>query len=125
MLIELWRKMVAEDYRSTCCVICGNDFELGSVYPVVAGDQGQELMEMCLTCLDYLNRRKVDPEDPTFDNWPARDWPTLEDLEDARRRYPEPMFETYEEMLTACPDFDTEDEILAAQIVWRMERERV
>ncbi len=123
MLIELWRKMVAEDYRSTVCAICGNDFELGSVYPVAAGDQGQELREMCPTCLDYLNRRKVDSKDPTLENWPARDWPTLEDLEGLRRRYPEPMFETHEEMMAACPDVDTEEEFIQASIVWKMERE--
>ncbi len=78
---------------------------------------------MCLMCLDYLNRRKVDPEDPTFDNWPARDWPTLEDLEGLRRRYPEPMFGTREELKAAATDFDTEDEFIQASFVWRMERE--
>lgn len=123
MLIELWRKMVATDYGTTVCAICGNGVELGSVYPVVSGDQGQELSEMCPVCLDYLNSRKAASQDPTFDNWPARDWPTLEDLDDARRRYPEPMFKTHEEYRAACPDFDAEEEILAAQIVWRMERE--
>ncbi len=123
MLIELWRKMVADDYRNTCCAICGNDFERGSVYPVVAGDQGQELGEMCPTCLDYLNRRKVGQEDPTFDNWPACDWPTPEVLEGLRQRYPEPMFGTREELKAACPDFNTEEEHIRASIVWRMERE--
>jgi hypothetical protein len=123
MLIELWRKEIAEGRAITLCAICGNDFELGSVYPVVAGDRGQELGEMCPACLDYLNRRKADAEDPTAGNWPARDWPTLGDLEDARRRYPEPMFESREAWNAACPDFEVEEEVLATQIVWRMECE--
>ena len=125
MLIELWRKMVAEDYRITCCVICGNDFELGSVYPVVAGDQGQELMEMCLTCLDYLNRRKEDTEDSTAGNWPARGWPTLEDLAEARRRYPSPLFETRGDLVAAAVDFEADERITRETIIWSMERETV
>lgn len=108
MLIELWRKEEDLGYSRTVCAVCGNDFGLGSVYPMIAGDQGQDLGEMCLTCLDYLNRRKNDGEDPTFGNWPARDWPTVEDLEDARRRYPEPI-----------PEGD--DNV----IVWRMEMEKL
>lgn len=109
MLIELWRTEAQPLYSNTCCAVCGNDFNLGTVYPMVAGDQGQDLGEMCLTCLDYLNRRKNDAEDWWVrENWPARDWPTVEDLEEARRRYPEPI-----------PEND--DNI----VVWRMERERV
>jgi hypothetical protein len=34
MLIELYRKLVAADASTELCVICGNEFELGSVYPV-------------------------------------------------------------------------------------------
>ncbi len=108
MLIELWRKEPEIGYSATCCAVCGNDFELGSVYPMIAGDQGEELGEMCPTCLDYLNRRKEDAADPTLGNWPARDWPTVEDLEEARRRYPEPA---------------TEDDHNI--IVWRMKREKL
>ena len=125
MLIELWRKESAEHYSVTPCAICGNDFELGTVYPIVAGDQGQELGEMCPTCLEYLNLRKADAEDSTEGNWPAREWPTLEDLEEARRRYPEPMFRAREEQRAACSDFDAEEEVLRTQIVWKMEREHV
>ena len=106
MLIELWRTEAQPLYSMTCCGICGNDFELGSVYPMIAGDRGVDLGEMCSTCLDYLNRRKQDAEDPALGNWPARDWPTVEDLEEARRRYPEPVQE--------------DDDVV---IVWRMERE--
>lgn len=81
---------------------------------------------MCPTCLDYLNRRKNDDEDPTLGNWPARDWPTLEDLEDARRRYPEPMFVTHADLLAAVAvDMDADERLTGETIIWKMGRERV
>src|SRR5215212_2183175 len=123
MLIELWRKVFAEDYAHCCCGICGNDFDRGNVFPVAAADDGAELGEMCPVCLQYLNRRKMDAEDPTLGNWPARDWPTPQDLEEARRRYPEHMFETSADLLAASTDRETEEEIYRASVVWRMERE--
>lgn len=107
MLIELWRIEDQPLYTMTCCAICGDDFELGSVYVQVSGDRGEDLGEMCPTCLDYLNRRKADAQDPARGNWPSRDWPTVKDLKEARRRYPEPI-----------PDDD--DNI----VVWKMEREK-
>lgn len=124
MLIELWRKVVATDYAHTCCAVCGNDFERGAVYPVALSDHGDELGEMCSYCLDYLNRRKEDADDPTRGNWPARDWPSLEDLEDARWRYPDPMYASRDDLEAAAPDFDAADEVYEASIVWEMEREK-
>ena len=70
-------------------------------------------------------RRKNDGFDPTLDNWPARNWPTPADLQDARRRYPEPMFVDAAAMKVAAPDFDAEDDVFEAMVVWRMERETV
>src|SRR5215218_3491608 len=125
MIIELWRKVIATDYSSTSCGICGNDFDRGCVFPVAAADDGAELGEICPTCLQYLNRRKEDAEDPTLGNWPARDWPTPQDLDEARRRYPEPVFETSDDLLAAATDRDAEEEIYRASVVWRMEPERV
>lgn len=125
MLIELWRKEVATSYSSTCCAICGNDFELGSVYPMVSSDSGHDLGEMCPVCLDYLNRRKGAPEDPRTTNWPSRDWPTVEDLEEARRRYPFPMFETEDDLVAAAVDEEADWKLVQDCRVWRMERERV
>src|SRR5215211_6192245 len=105
MIIELWRKVIATDYSSTSCGICGNDFDRGCVFPVAAADDGAELGEICPTCLQYLNRRKEDAE--------------------ARRRYPEPVFETSDDLLAAATDRDAEEEIYRASVVWRMEPERV
>src|SRR5215211_6111438 len=117
MIVELWRKVIATDYSTTSCGICGNDFDRGSVFPVAAADDGAELGEMCPVCLDYRNRRKEDAEDPTLGNWP-----TPQDFEEARRRYPEPMFETSDDLLAASADLDAEEEIYRASVVWRMER---
>jgi len=125
MLIELWRKVLAEDYTTCSCGICGNDFDRGSVFPVAAADDGAELGEMCPMCLHYLNLRKMDAEDPTLGNWPARDWPTPQDLDEARRRYPEPMFANAAELKASFTDADEELEVYEASVVWRMEHERV
>jgi hypothetical protein len=125
MIIELWRKMVATEYSGCSCAICGNDFYRGNVFAVAAGDQGEELGEMCPVCLEHLNRRKRDAEDPTLDNWPARGWPTPQDLEQARRRYPEPMFETEDDLLAAAEDRAADAEIYEASFVWKMKREKV
>ncbi len=123
MLIELWRKVIATDYTNTCCAVCGNDFDRGSVFSVAFGDRGDELGEMCPVCLDYLNRRKVDADDPTLGNWPARGWPSLEDLEDARRRYPEAMYASRGDFDEAAKDLYAEDEIYDTSVVWGMKRE--
>lgn len=121
MLIELWRKVCADDYENTPCGICGVDFYRGNVFPMAFGDQGDELGEMCVGCLDYLNRRKVDADDPTWGNWPSRDWPSLEDLEEARRRYPEAMYASRNEV--AALSWEAEEAVLAESVLWRMERE--
>ncbi|MBA2783735.1 MAG: hypothetical protein H0T74_12605 [Rubrobacteraceae bacterium] len=125
MLIELWRKTVATSYSITSCAICGNDFDLGTVYPVVAGDQGQELGEMCPTCLDYLNSRKADAENSTSGNWPAREWPAREDLEEARRRFPSAIFETDADHFAAAVDQDAEDRIYRQSVIWSMAPETI
>ena len=40
MLIELHRKVVADE-STDCCVICGNDFDLKSVYTITHGSDWQ------------------------------------------------------------------------------------
>jgi hypothetical protein len=123
MLIELFRKLVAEEASTDSCRVCGNDFDLGSVYPVVTGDRGEEGGPMCPTCLDYLNRRKLDPGDPTLANWPSCGWPTVEDLERLRQRYPEAQFETNDDLLAAAVDRAADDRIHSATVLWRVKRE--
>ena len=128
MRIELWRKVLATDYSRTHCAVCGNDFERGTVFAVASADDGGMIGEMCPPCLDYLNRRKRDASDPTggpvpSGNWPAREWPTVEDLEEARRRYPEAMFPDDAAYDVAAPDQDAEEEVMQASWIWTMERE--
>jgi hypothetical protein len=128
MLIELWRKVLATDYSRTCCGICGNDFDRGTVFPMAFTDHRESIGEMCPPCLDYVNRRKRDGGDPTggpapWGNWPAREWPTLADLEEARRRYPEAMFPDDAAYDAAAPDLDAEQAMLQSSWIWTMERE--
>ena len=128
MLIELWRKVLATDYSRSCCGICGNDFERGTVFAVAFTNNRESIGEMCPPCLDYLNRRKRDADDPTggpapWENWPAREWPALEDLEEARRRYPQAMFPDAAAYAAAVPDVDEEQAVLQSSFIWTMERE--
>jgi hypothetical protein len=125
MLIELYRKLTAGE-DTDICVICGNDHAIGSVYAMTCGDHGEEGGPLCPTCLDYLGRRKLDPEDPASKAgyWPARDWPTVEVLRDLQRRYPEAMFDTEDDLLAASTDREAASRIHDAAMVWRMEREQ-
>ncbi len=123
MIIELWRKMVATD-ASARCAVCGNGFELGSVYPAAMRDDGDGIGELCPVCLDYLGRRKRDAEDPASDSWPAREWPTLEDLEEARRNHPEAMFETEGDLIIATYYRDSQAKVYRDSVVWRTEPEK-
>lgn len=95
MLIELWRKVLGTDYSGTCCGICGNDFDRGSVFPVALTDDAKaEIGEVCPHCLDHLNRRKRDAEDPTLGNWPARGWPPFVTWRRRARGTPRPCSPT-------------------------------
>ena len=123
MLIELWRKFLATDYRTTCCAVCGNDFDRGTVFAVAFTDGGYELGEMCPVCLDYLNRRKRDADDPTLGNWPARDWPSLAILQESRRCYPEAMFADDAALKAAAGDIEGEEVLLDASVLWEQKRE--
>jgi hypothetical protein len=40
MLVEVWREVEGEDYSTTCCAVCGNNFDLGSVFAVALSDRG-------------------------------------------------------------------------------------
>ena len=129
MQIELWRKVLATEHARELCGVCGNEFVRGSVFPVAFTDNGENIGEMCPPCLDYLNRRKRDASDPRagsvpWGNWPARGWPTVDDLEGARRRYPEAMFADDAAFVAAAPGFDEQEEVAEASVLWRMERER-
>ena len=125
MQIELWRKVLATEHARELCGVCGNEFVRGSVFPVAFTDNGENIGEMCPPCLDYLNRRKEDAENPTRGNWPAREWPTLEDLEEARRRYPQAMFPDGDAYDAAAPDLNEEQGVLQSSFIWTMKRGRV
>jgi hypothetical protein len=120
MLIELWRKVLPDEPTTCSCGVCGNDFERGSVCAVAATDHGVDMGFLCPVCLEYLNRRKLDAQDPTLGNWPARDWPTIQDLAEALSRYPEPMFANAAELKASFSNSEEELDVYDAAIVWRM-----
>ena len=51
------------------------------------------------------------------------EWPTLEDLEEARRRDPQAMFPDDAAYDAAAPSWDEQEEVTEASMIWRMERE--
>jgi hypothetical protein len=119
MVIELWRKVVATEYSTCTCAICANDFDRGIVSAwAFNADRNTDIGDVCPTCLDYLSRRAQDAKDPAY-----MSWPTLRDLEEARRRYPEPLFATDDELLAAATDCEADDKIYEASVVWRAEPE--
>src|SRR5215210_1734641 len=51
------------------------------------------------------------------------EWPTLEDLEEARRRDPQAMFPDAAAYDAAAPSWDEQEEVTEVSMIWRMERE--
>lgn len=71
---------------------------------------------MCPTCLEYLNRREGAQKDTATGRWPS-----MEVLEEARRRHPDAMFGTAEQLLEAASDRAADERIVRASVVWSME----
>lgn len=113
MLVELWRRMLNEDPADATCGICGNNFAKGNVFAIALTDDASEVGPVCPVCLDYLNARASDVGASV-----AVDWPSLQDLQDARSQYPEPMYASREELKAAATDSDLEDEIYRETVVW-------
>ena len=123
VLIELMRKVLAADASTDTCMICGNDFDLGSVYAHASTDEGYVIGPMCTTCLKYLNERKEKGDHRASSNWPGRGWPTVEILEQERRRHPFAMFPTADDYAAAAEDPAEDERICKASVVWAMQRE--
>ena len=123
-LVELRGKVLANDYVVACCAVCGDDFELGSVFAVACTDNGGEIGEVCPVCLDYPNRRK-DDDNPTLGNWPARAGGRRPKA--SRRRAGATRRPCSPADCAACeaaaPGWDAQHEILQASMIWKMERE--
>jgi hypothetical protein len=83
LFVRLRRAFVPAEVESTFeCGLCGHDFVPGSVLADAVSDpeDRSDMGALCPTCVEYLGKRN--PEG----------FPSIEDLKDAQRRYPEPVW---------------------------------
>jgi hypothetical protein len=67
-------------------------------------------------------RARGEGDDRASSNWPGRGWPTVETLEQERRRHPLAMFPTAD-YYAAAEDPAEDERICKASVVWAMQRE--
>ncbi len=93
MNIEIKRAMSpGEQAEEETCGICGLLFEPEVIQAWVTDEGGAPSAPACPTCLKWLGRRAVEEDDA-----PINVFTTIEEYEEALRRYPEPMFASDEE----------------------------
>ena len=113
MIIELMRADTAEEVgREAECAICARPFRTEVVIATPWTDCGTDMGDgrpACPACVEALGRYL-----------PER-FPTLEEYEAAKLRFPEPLFSSHEEAERAWGLGD-EAEILAASRIERAER---
>jgi hypothetical protein len=84
VIIELYRAWIPEEMAGNVCGICGTD-------------DRHDMGAACHKCLEFLGMRRPDR------------FPTREIYEEALRKYPEPMFESEEELEAAAAAAGVED----------------
>jgi hypothetical protein len=97
LIIELWRAWTRQDMDAAACALCVQEFTLQSVYATGKSDQHYDLGVICPSCLAYLGARA-----------PQR-FPTIEEYIRALRQYPQPMYESSEDLEAAAVAAGYED----------------
>jgi hypothetical protein len=85
LIIKLQRALEPSVMEETECAHCTVPFRVESV--LVVDERLGDDPFVCLSCLDYLHKRN------------PQEFPSVEDYRSALRRYPEPVFETVEEII--------------------------
>jgi hypothetical protein len=101
LIIEFMRASTPADLKETKCALCGQAFQTRSVIAVAMDrPEGWQIGVVCPSCIRNLGEYR--PEQ----------FPSIEEYQDALRRYPRPIWASYEEAdaeLGAvgweCPDF--------------------
>lgn len=88
LTIELKRALAPDEVGvEEPCAVCGIPLVTGVVVPhVLVHSIGEDLNVVCRACLDHLSRRN-----------PGQ-FPTIEEYEEANRRYTEPVYASVEEI---------------------------
>ena len=86
--VSLRRAQTPEDLGEWGCDLCARPFTVESVSIAAKGLAGEwgDLGTLCPACLSYLGGRN-----------PAR-FPTLEEYEEAKQRYPDPIWPSVDEL---------------------------
>jgi hypothetical protein len=92
--LELIRAWLPEDLGDDDCLICKQPFERESV--LLMGDEGKSA---CPTCIEYLGRRNPDL------------YPTLAEYEEAKRRFPEPIWASEADIADLDPYWSFTNEV--------------
>jgi hypothetical protein len=109
MFIDLMRAYAPDEMgREENCGVCGATFTTGSVAASACTDARDDMGNVCPACVEVLGRRNPDR------------FPTIEEYEEANRRYPEPMFGSVEEVLRLERQGNpVVDEAYDARFIWR------
>ena len=95
MDLEFMRAWLPEDLGEDPCLICKQPFERESV--LLMGDEGYSA---CPPCIEYLGRRNPEA------------FPTLEEYEAAKRRFPEPIWADEDDLGDQDPNWTFTNEVM-------------
>jgi hypothetical protein len=90
MDIDLQRVWCPEDMKESPCILCEEHFVVESVAGACPDIDAQYV---CPTCIEYFGKRN--PEK----------FPTLEEYEEAKKRYPDPIWGSEEEIKCKDPNW--------------------
>ena len=109
MFIDLERAFTPDEIgHEETCGVCGVRFRTDSVTAGAVADNRMDMGNVCPDCVEVLGRRN-----------PER-FPTIEVFEELCRRYPEPMFESHEEVSRLEEERDPAvNEAYEARFIWR------
>ena len=111
MIIELQRTFLPEDIgMEELCGICEHRFHSESIIAQVSTDERIEEGWACPECVAYFGRRRPDR------------FPTMEEYEEAKRRYPEPMWSTKEALAHAEENETAFADAYEATWVWTRDK---
>jgi hypothetical protein len=90
MKIELIQAWVPDDMGEAPCILCEQIFVVESVMAIT----DIESQPACSSCVEYFGKR--DPEK----------FPSIEEYEEAKRRYPEPLWSSEAEFEREDPNWE-------------------
>jgi hypothetical protein len=94
MDIELIRAWAPDELKEDTCAICEQRFMAESVRAVASWKHGGDPGHLCPTCIEHLSQH------------PSGRFDTLREYEAVKRRYPEPIWSSEDELQRADPEWE-------------------